>query len=319
MKTFSCVNHSLQQSVLERIVELSWNGLGYKRIIDVIADEFSVKLSKGTLSNWFNKGVVLYGGQNYFEPKPSKEFAYVLGIMFGDGNLHFDKKKKDYLVRLDAIDKDFVEKFSACASIILNKTKCYSVCSVDGRGHSTIYSARTRSKELYYFIKELKYDLEKAKPFAEAHSKEFIRGLADSEGCPRIVASKKFNVGVMVACSTNKSLLIFVKNLLKNDFGILSRVYLLKKAGITDSVINGRPITRTMNLYGLDTVGFENTKLFSKSVGFFINRKQVKLKEGIEIFDNFIVSERIKRWGELYFKNKSKKWVRKLPKHKFDN
>ncbi len=318
METFSCANHLLQQTVLERVVELSWNGLGYKKIIEVIAKEFSIKLSKGTLSYWFNHSVVLYGGKNHFESKPSKELAYILGVMFGDGSLHFDKKKKDYVVVLSAIDKDFVEKFSKCTSKVLGKENKYSVCPMGGRGYSIIYSARARSKKLYYFIKGLKEDFEKVKPFAEAYPKEFIQGLADSEGCPSIGAKNSFKVGVMVACSTNKYLLNYVQSLLDINFGIESNVYLSKKAGMTDSVIGGRPITRTMDLYVLNTIGLKSTVIFSKSVGFSIGRKMDKLEWGVWIMSNCKLSEQIEKWEEKYFKF-GRNWIRKSSKKNFDN
>ena len=319
MNNFSLIDSELQKKVLMRVIELSWMGFGYKKIIEAISKEFSVKLSKGNLSYWFNNNVSMYGGANSFEAKPSKELAYILGVMFGDGSLHFDKKKKDYVIVLSAIDRDFVEKFSRCTSKLLGKKKQYSVCSMDGRGHSMMYSSRARSKELFYFIKELKEYFKKVKPFAEAYPKEFIQGLADSEGCPIINATNRFYVGAMVACSTNKYLLDYVQNLLRNSFEIESKVFLDKKAGITDSVINGRPITRRINLHKLVSRGVNNTKSFYDLIGFSIERKQVKLGAGLEIWACFKSFERVKKWNELYYKNKSKKWVRKSSKSIFDN
>ena len=91
-------------------------------------------------------------------------------------------------------------------------------------------------------------------------------------------------------------------------------MYLSKKAGVTDSIINGRPITRTMDLYGLNINGFENAKLFSKLIGFSIGRKQTKLGDAVKTWDKFKPTKRVNQWNKIYFKNKSRKWVRKLPK-----
>lgn len=310
MENFSSVDSRLQFKIFRRVVELSWDDVGYGKIIKTIATEFSVKLNKSNLSYWANNNVKLFGGRNNFLPKKSLELAYILGVMFGDGTLHFDEKKKDYVIRLDAIDKDFVERFSKYVSKVLGKDKFYSVCQMGGRGYSTIYSTRARSKELFYFIKDLKEDFEKVKHFAETYPKEFIQGLADSEGCPQITATKSFRVNILVACSSNDSLLIYVKNLLKIKFGIGTRFYLSKKAGVTDSIINGRPITRTMNLYGLDTISFENSKLFSKCVGFSIGRKQTKLLVACRIFENFEKKEMVVERLNLYYK-KNNMWVTK--------
>lgn len=185
--------------VIKKVIELSWDGFGYKRIIKQIANDFDVKLSLGTLSYWFNNDVLLKGGLNKFNPIPSGELSYVLGVIFGDSNLFFDKNKKDFVIRLDAIDKDFVTFFSKNVSKVLNKNKDYSVCVVKHKNMgSIIYSTRARSKELYYFLKNLKSDFEKVKPFAEKFPKEFIQGLSDSEGCPMVCAKITFQWGFVL-------------------------------------------------------------------------------------------------------------------------
>ena len=114
METFSVVDSQLQTSIVKRVICLSWQGFGYKKIIKKIKEEFCVKLCLGLLSYWFNNEVCLYGGQNHFDSKPTKELAYILGVIFGDGNLFFHKCKGDYAIRLEATDKDFVEHFSSC-------------------------------------------------------------------------------------------------------------------------------------------------------------------------------------------------------------
>jgi len=64
MKTFSTIEVLVQTKVVRRVIELSWSGTGYKRIIKKIKEEFSVNLSLGLLSYWFNNEVKLFGGQN---------------------------------------------------------------------------------------------------------------------------------------------------------------------------------------------------------------------------------------------------------------
>ena len=227
--------------------------------------------------------------------------------MFGDGSLFFDNKKSDYVVGLSAIDKDFVECFSRCISKVLNKETNYAVVRYKLKAmDSDMYSARARSKELYYFVKELKEDFEKVKPFAKAYPKEFIQGLADSEGCPTISAKSLFRVSVIVAVSTNKKLLEFVSFLLIK-FGIKSNLFLSKKAGATDSIINGRPITRTKNLYSLQVSNFRHVKTFSDQIKFKIKRKDQKLSDAIFAFEDISVKNPIDFWRENYEK-KSNQW-----------
>ena len=307
MKTFSVVDSQLQASIVKRVICLSWQDFGYKKIIKKIKEEFFVNLSPGLLSYWFNNEVRLYGGQNHFDSKPTKELAYFLGVMFGDGSLFFHKCKGDYAIRLEAVDKDFVDHFSFCVSKILNKEKNYTVISCKRRSmDSVMYSTKARSKELYFFIKDIKEDFEKVKPFVEAYPKEFIQGLADSEGCPVISAGVCFKVRVIVACSTNKSLLEFVSFLLIK-FGINSSLFLSKKAGATDSIINGRYITRTKNLYSLQISNFRNVKVFSNQINFNIKRKNQKLFDAIFTFEDISVKNPTGFWLENYEK-KSNQW-----------
>jgi intein-encoded DNA endonuclease-like protein len=80
MKTFSSLDFQLQNEIVQQVINLSWGGFGYKKIIKQIKKEFGVNLSKGLLSYWFNHDVKLYGGQNHFDSKPSKELVYVLGV-----------------------------------------------------------------------------------------------------------------------------------------------------------------------------------------------------------------------------------------------
>ncbi len=152
MDRFCDISHEEQLNIRKKVFLLKTNGLGYKRIIKRVAKEDKVKLSLSTLSYWFTHKVKLVGGENYFEAEPSPELAYILGVMFGDGSLTHDKKKQEYNVRLDAIDKDFVEKFSGYVSKLLGKEKDYVVC-LDKRG---MYATKARSKQLYYFIKSVK-------------------------------------------------------------------------------------------------------------------------------------------------------------------
>jgi len=105
-------------------------------------------------------------------------------------------------------------------------------------------------------------------------------------------------------------LLEFVKILLEDNFAIRTRLRLQHKAGKTDSIINGRPITRTMDVYSLNTAGFKNSKSFSECINFSIKRKRVKLDASIQIFENFRGLERISEWQKRYYKKKNM-WLTK--------
>ena len=93
MKTFSKIELDLQKTIFNRVFELSSKNFSYKQIIKQIKKEFDVKLNLSNLSYWFNHHVKLIGGANEFDAKPSKELAYVIGVLFGDGSIFFIREK----------------------------------------------------------------------------------------------------------------------------------------------------------------------------------------------------------------------------------
>lgn len=97
----------------------------------------------------------------------------------------------------------------------------------------------------------------------------------------------------------------------KRVHAIDSNLRLDKKAGMTDSIIDGRKITRTKDLFILKCTSFESIKKFSKLIDFSIKRKKEKLSDAIRIIENFKSCERSIEWKKLYYKNK-KQWVRQL-------
>ena len=188
MRRFSDLSSEHQLMIYKRVFALSKQGLGYKRTLNLIRAENNVKIALGTLSYWFNNDVKILGGENWFKAEPSRELSYILGVMFGDGCISFNKSKQDYQLKLESIDEEFAEKFSGPISKLLGKEKNYPVWKTK-RG---MYSAQIRSKKMYPFIKSVKENFEIAKPCIEEYPADFIRGLADSEGCTAISAGKSF-------------------------------------------------------------------------------------------------------------------------------
>jgi len=305
MQRFIDLNPVEQSEIFDLVKKLKKQGLGYKRIIKKIGSEQGVKLHLSTLSYWFNNNVKLLGGENWFEENPSRELSYLIGVMFGDGSLSFNEKKSDYGIQLEAIDKEFVQKFSYYLSKVLKKKRNYAIAKIS-RG--PIYYTHARSKQLYYFFKSLKEDFSKAKSFIEEYPAEFIQGLADSEGSPCISAVKKVSCQIGVAYSTNHNLLEYVKNLLNKEFTIKTALYLHKQAGITDSYIGGRPITRTKNLYSLSILSKSDMAKFQSCINFSIIRKREKLKTVLKLLEEFGPSNGLPKWQEKYVKI-GKKWV----------
>jgi len=148
--------------------------------------------------------------------------------------------------------------------------------------------------------------IEKLKPFVEAFPQDFLRGLYDSEGSPKvsIVNWKKWrwlslNIGVT---NTNLDLLLYTRDLLKRRFDIKSSIKHSHRKG-TSFIKDGKKNYRTKDAYELVIYNLSGIKLFSSIIGFSINRKQEKLLDSINIFENYKTgSERVEAWLKLYRK-----------------
>ncbi len=134
--------------------------------------------------------------------------------------------------------------------------------------------------------------------------------MADSEGCPSVSATTTFSCALVVAYSANYSLLEYVRGLLENYFDINSNLRLARKRGLSDSVIGGRVITRTNNLYSLEVYKINQVQIFSEKVGFSINRKNQKLIDALTIMQNHCSVDALKEWKKRYIKV-GKMWVRR--------
>jgi intein-encoded DNA endonuclease-like protein len=90
MQIFSQLPTNQQLEVKKEISKLLFDGKGYKKIRRHFKEK-GIKISLGTLSYWCNtdsKRLL----KNSFTPSPSKELAYFIGVMFGDGSATFHKK-----------------------------------------------------------------------------------------------------------------------------------------------------------------------------------------------------------------------------------
>ena len=78
------------------------------------------------LENWVSLSLhYITGGGIYrppsarWHPEPSKELAYVIGVMLGDGSLK--RHSRDYDIKLNTIDIEFAETFSNMLAKLLNR------------------------------------------------------------------------------------------------------------------------------------------------------------------------------------------------------
>ncbi len=175
-----------------------------------------------------------------------------------------------------------------------------------------MFSTQVRSKQLYYFIKSIKEDFEKIKPFVEKFSSEFIMGLADSEGgsCVSGINRGYLFLKVDIANSANLPLLEYAQELLLRKFKLDTTLRKTKTIGMQDSIIDGRLITRAKDVYCLTIKTEKQAIEYCSLIGFSLSRKNQKVSDFVFLATKFSKSIACIHWVKLYHKI-GRYWKRK--------
>ncbi|MBE8539411.1 LAGLIDADG family homing endonuclease [Geoglobus acetivorans] len=122
------------------------------------------------------------GGVADVNLKPSKELAYILGVIFGDGYVGHTKKYGDRFIQLKVIDKQFADEFVVNLRRIGLKPYMKTI-KPKKPNWKKIYYVRARSKQFYEWYKSLDLKtIETEYLINDDFRKEFIRGFYESEG-----------------------------------------------------------------------------------------------------------------------------------------
>ena len=223
-----------------------------------------LKIPECTLYGWKNGEYIPPAAK--WIPEPSKELAYVLGVLHGDGSICVNNHR--YKIRLKVKDLQFADIFSIAMAKTLNKK--YS--TPRWYEPKNIWRVVYHSKAFYMWFKE--QTLETLKPFIE-HNKEtvvnFLRGLYDSEG-NHYKCKKKYSQ--IRLYNNDTELLEYVQHLLRKYFGIVAKgPYLNGKAG-TKSKMENRIIRKNHNNYQIVIYRKQHTEKFLNEIGFSILEKQ---------------------------------------------
>jgi len=204
-------------------------------------------------------------------------------------------------------DREFARKFSSTCSQILGKTP-YSVRHIADRDKYETTVANTS------FCKFLKQTFSQLDLYIRDHPSGFLRGLADSDGCPAITTTRKrgkpwFFVQIVVATSTSVPLLSYARKILEECFGLKATL-----------VYKGKPRPRPYEkgffhskkrVFDLRISRFEDIRRFSRVVGFGLSRKQVKLESAIAVRQSFGSGEEaVEEWTRNWEHGKTE-WVRR--------
>jgi len=209
--------------------------------------------------------------------KPSKELAYAMGVLQGDGCISKNEPKHKYEIMLGVTDPEFVETFSRAMSRLLNVN--YYTPRWDEK--EKVWWVEYYSKAFYeWYEKTGKQGLEGFKEYIEHDTetvKYYLRGLYDSDG------SNTGNKQIRLT-NSNKELLEYVQYLLKEYFGIIATgPYLQKKAG--DKItINEVKTHYNDALYHISINKRVHVQKFLSEIGFSIVRRQLGLRKNEKVF-----------------------------------
>lgn len=129
--------------------------------------------------------------------RPSKELAYITGLLLGDGSFRYQKSKgrTSYVIIFATKDKDlmdiFTKKFKKWSNfeprLVVLKGGFKRFPSGQMSHYQKTYYTQIAFKEAWYLLKKFKNNpLACLEFFPKKHYKWIIKGLWDAEGCIRI-------------------------------------------------------------------------------------------------------------------------------------
>ncbi|NJE01107.1 LAGLIDADG family homing endonuclease [Thermococcus sp. JdF3] len=272
--------------VVERVKFLCSMGCSYGKIVDIIADEYQLRLSKATVLRWCKGTHDPFNRIKRIVTEPSPELSYVIGVYLGDGSIH-RKSNGRYLVKLKVIDEEFAKAFAESLQRLGVRTTVGLESDstrvdrfyVEG-SNKTLFQLLSSSKETLFSL-------------SERYPVQFLRGFFDSEGFPTVNAGKTFDVKVGVV-NSDVQVLKFAKKLLK-ELGIRSRMVKLYSKG-HEFTIRGEVYTSNVDMFVLWISRFGDVVSFYENVGFTATRKSEKLRRAIELKESYPPAEAIRRW-----------------------
>ncbi|MDW7986946.1 MAG: LAGLIDADG family homing endonuclease [Nitrososphaerota archaeon] len=254
-------------------------GLGYKKIVREIERKYGERLSRSTVSFWVRGLTSPYNGRRFPSIeflKPSRELAYVVGVVMGDGSVVMRSKKRGgynaVYIELRVKDMEFAEEFSRCLGLVLGRPPPKPKYVERKRR----YRVSVGDKTLFELLHGK--SLEKIRPFVE-HCDEcrsaFLRGFFDSEGC----ISEN---GQLTAYNSNLELLRYVTRLLADLEIETTGPHLKTRRGtLMKCPKTGRIYKTNKDVYYI-YVRSRSFPTYYRKVGFTIERKQKRLEEHLE-------------------------------------
>ena len=174
------------------------------------------------------------------QPKINKDFAYLYGVLLGDGYLD----GYSYHIGLSAKDKDFVDEFSI-------KLRGWSKSNLYRRHISNgQYSSVLCSKQAYQFFKN--FDRADILNWTTQFKRLFLKGMYDSEGFVYISKRQR----IINLCNQDE-ILIDLCIVLLSELGFNPRKKLIKCKG-NSHILNGNLIVAKKDMFLIMLSNFYN-------------------------------------------------------------
>jgi intein-encoded DNA endonuclease-like protein len=259
----------LRIKIYNDVRKLRKRGLSCSEIREEIYRKYGVWIETSTISRWLRGVCTPYNGRRIPSLellKPSEDLAYIIGARLGDGYTYEDGD--NYVIRLRAKDKEFVEDFGRRLANVLGREP------IRPRKDAGKYIAEAKSKTLYKLLRK-PVDLKRIKKYVEHCPKctaAFLRGLFDSEG----YVSKN---GYIYLYNTNYEVLVYAQRLLRR-FGIESTGPwpAVQKGTTMHDPRTGKQYKTKKDCYYI-YIRAESLPKFYRHIGFTIPRKQKRLED----------------------------------------
>lgn len=205
---------------------------------------------------------------------PSKELAYLIGILNGDGSLNI-KKGKNYCYKLSVKDKDFAINFKNTIKKWCSLECCFYKRKDTYHKQGFYYEVMLNSKKVipilskFYISKNKKRALKEIKYFINLKKEykiEFLKGFFDSEGS--IYKNKR-----ILFFNKNKNLLNFCSELLE-ELKIKTKIYLRK---VKERKIRNKTILIPTEIFVLNIQSKKDIIKFCQIFNSSIKRKQDRI------------------------------------------
>jgi len=240
-----------------------------KHTCDQIAEMYGC--TRTLISLYTKKFGIINTRRRYNHPnlEPNGDLSYVIGVLKGDGSAYASRKDYEYVLKLNAIDKDFVEEFSRCLTKVMNREKQYPLAFCAERKQ---WITIARSKELYNYYINKEY-----MPCIEQYPAGFLKGFFDSEGSIHSSQTGGWAKQWAIECTNNDIKLLDIVEKLLFNIGIESNRVLSSKKG-TKMLFGDREYYKNKDVFKI-TIPSKHHHKFARLIGFNIKRKQDRLNE----------------------------------------